>query len=137
MKNKDLHWIAGIIDKGCAITAARNGKKFCIRVVMSSTNPEVAMKLHSLIKTGNIKIHKRKWTIKYHGATVSGKHRSIKDSYQYILCGLHAANFLEKVVPFLRTEKAQNKALLAIQLHEDHSRVTLRSLKKLGTRTKI
>lgn len=133
MKHQDLHWIAGIIDKGCAITAARNSKKFCIRVVMSSTNAEVAMRLHKLIGTGNIKIHKREWSIKHHARKV--KQSRIKHVYRYMMHGNSASTFLEEVLPFLRTERAQRKATLAIQLHEDHSRMTLRKLKRLGTRT--
>lgn len=134
MKIADLNWIAGIMDKGCAITAARNRKRFCIRVVMSSTNAEVAMRLHKLIGTGNIKIHQRKWIIKHH-KTRGGRAGRVKEVYRYMLCGVNARDFLETITQFLRTERSQRRAALAIQLHEDHSRTTLRKLKRLGTRT--
>ena len=123
------------MDKGCAITAAQNTKSLCIRVIMSSTNEEVVMKLHSIVKTGHIKIGKRRWYIKYHGTPLSGRHSCIKDVYRYMLFGTKAAKFLEKILPFLKTEKTRNKAMLAIQLHKDNSNATLKELKKLGTRT--
>jgi hypothetical protein len=132
VQNSDLDWMAGILDKGCAITAWPNGNKYCIRLIISSTNAEIALRLHRLIRTGHIKIQKRTWAIRAHGRTRKSK---IRDVTRYMLFGANAAAFLEEILPHLRTERAQKRAKAALRLHKHQSEFALAKVKALGTRT--
>jgi hypothetical protein len=134
MKSSDLNWIAGILDKGCALSGMvpQNGTAY-LRLIVSSTNMEVAMKLHALLGTGSIKITTRESMIRYHGLKKSQS--KIKHSFRYCLYGSNAAKLLEQVMPYFRTERMQKRARLAIQLDKDRSDKTLAKLRKLGTRT--
>lgn len=134
MKSSDLNWIAGILDKGCGLSGHKpQGGTAYLRLSVSSTNMEVAMKLHGLLGTGHIKIVSREDMIRYHGLKKSKS--KIKHSFQYHLYSSNAAAVLEQVLPYLRTQRMQKRAKLAIQLNNDRSNKTLAKLQKLGTRT--
>lgn len=133
MKKSDRNWIAGIMDKGCGITGFTQRNIIYVRIIISSTNAEIAMRLHRLVKAGSIQIVRREWTIKAHG--LSPRKSKIVDNYRYLLTGQAAADFLLEMLPYLRTERSLQRACAALQLNQDGTRRSLRKLRALGTRT--
>ena len=117
----DLHWLAGVIDKGCAITATRGkflprGKAhvYVVRLCISSTNFQLVERVHTLTGMGYISTALRDDINRIH------RHHGIKKAnannrYTLLVHGVEAARLLEMVLPYLRTQGRKVEVALALQ----------------------
>ncbi len=158
MKTEDLHWLAGVIDKGCAIVPIRGtfmprGKAYTyvLRLCISSTNFQLVERIHKLTQMGYISTHTREMIMRLHKRPTQTS--QIQDRYTLYFHSHEAVRLLEMVKPYLRTQERRADIALALQkavksrrrrqngavYRQDVDRIDrlVMNLKKKGTRTKV
>ena len=118
MNPNDLHWLAGVIDKGCAITVCKTGwgnraKAFgyTVRICISSTSLSLVTKVHALTRMGYISTTPRQRVQHYHGRRSS----KMQDRYTLLFHGKESVAMLEMVMPYLRTQDRRAATAIALQ----------------------
>jgi len=157
----DLHWLAGVIDKGCSIIAIPGkwlprgqARGYTVRMCVSSTNFQLVERVHVLTGMGYISTTPRENINRihhHHGITKA----NANNRYTLLLHSGEAARLLEMVLPYLRTQVRKAEAALALQktlkgrrgrrtksgsfYRRDVDKVDrlVTTLKERGTRTKI
>jgi hypothetical protein len=122
IKPSDLHWLAGVIEKGCSITSFRQNWSprkqawhYLLRVYVSSVNLDLLEKIKSITGLGVIYTVPKEQIASYHNL-MPGKKSRYRDRHTLRIHGVQADQLLRMITPYLRTQK--RRAEIAVALHE-------------------